>query len=333
MIHRAVAESPEPRAVAMPPEPLEVGACYRYCESLARARRHNFPVASRFAPASLRPHIFAVYAFARTADDFADEPAYEGRRARELDGWEERLEACFHGAPPDHPVFVALAHTAGACDLPITPFQSLLSGFRSDLETRRYATYRDLRAYTALAAEPVGHLLLYIAGYRDPVLHRYAEDLASALALANFWQDLGSDAARGRLYVPSEDLRHFGVDADALRLEARRLQTERGRQPARETRTAADQLLRFEVARTRALFERARPLVDAIGDDLAVEIALIWLGGMRILDKIEAAGGRVLASRPHLNTSDKARVLARALAWRGGALARRVSAKNEAESL
>ena len=153
MIHRALAQKPRPHAaVPEPPEPLELEACYRYCEALARARHHNYPVASRFASSALRRHILAIYAFARTADDFADEPEFEGRRARELDRWEERLEACFHGGPADHPVFVALAETARACDLPITPFQALLAGFRSDLETRRYATYRELRGYTALAA-------------------------------------------------------------------------------------------------------------------------------------------------------------------------------------
>lgn len=322
MIHRAPgapAAAPAPKV----PEPLELEACYRYCESLARARRHNFPVASRFAPADLRRHILAVYAFARTADDFADEEAYEGRRARELDRWEERLEECFHDdGAPDHPVFVALADTVRACDLPITPFQALLSGFRSDLESRRYPTYRDLRSYTALAAEPVGHLLLYIAGYRDPKLHQYAGDLASALALANFWQDLGADTSRGRVYLPAEDLRHFGLTVEDLGAE-------RARGP---TRRALDQLVRFEVARTRALFERARPLVDAMGDDLAVEVALIWLGGMRILDKIEASGARVLARRPQLHAGDKARVLARALAWRGGATARRAKTAARGEA-
>jgi hydroxysqualene synthase len=314
VIHRALAQKPRPHAaVPAPPEPLELEACYRYCEALARARHHNFPVASQFAPSALRKHILAIYAFARTADDFADEPEFEGRRARELDRWEERLEVCFHGDAADHPVFVALAETVRACDLPITPFQALLSGFRSELETRRYATYRELRAYTALAAEPVGHLLLYLADYRDPRLHRYAEDLASALALANFWQDVPADLERGRLYVPGEDLRHFGVGEASL--------------AAREVTPALTQLVRFEVARTRALFERARPLVDAVGDDLAVELALIWHGGMRILDKIHALGGRVMLRRPKLNQADKALVVSRALAWRGGAMARRVGRK------
>ncbi len=305
MIHRAFGSE---RTAPPPPLPdsLEVGACYRYCEALARSRHHNFPVASMFVPETLRQHIMAIYAFARTADDFADEPQYDRRRALELDRWEDQLEAVFHGEPATHPVFVALAETVGKCELPITPFQSLLSGFRSDLEQNHFATDAELRRYTALTAEPIGQLFLYLAGYRDPSLHRMADELSSGLALANFWQDLAVDLARGRVYVPSEDLLHFGIPESELQSR---------RNPAR-----LRSLIRFEVARTRALFLRARPLVDALGDDIAVEVAMMWLGGMRILDKVHAAGENVLRRRPRLGSADKAYVVARALLWRGTSL-------------
>lgn len=297
-------------AVPPPPEPLELDGCYRYCEALARARHHNFPVASMFVPRMLRRHIWALYAFARTADDFADEPSFEGRRASELDRWEERLERCYFGEPPDHPVFVALADTIQRFELPITELSALLSGFRTDLEGPHYTTFNELRSYTALAAEPVGHLFLYLGGYRDPVLHRYADDLCTGLALAKILQDIPADMDRGRIYLPAEDLRHFGVSEDEL---ARR----------RPTR-AVNALLRFEVARTRSLFERARPLVDMIGANLAIELALIWHGGMRILDKIARAGGRLLAQRPALDSIDKALVVSRALKWRGTSITERM---------
>jgi len=315
VIHRAFGQPLPATYVPAPPHPLELAACYRYCEALARSRHHNFPVASRFLSSSLRPHIFAVYAFARTADDFADEATYAGRRALELDRWEGRLEACYHGEVPDHPVFVALADTIATFDLPITPFASLLAGFRTDLETARYATFSDLRGYTACAAEPVGHLFLYTSGYRDPALLGFSEDLSSGLALAHFWQDLAADLARGRLYVPEEDLRHFQLAPADLRAPGAH-----ERPPIAARLTA---LLRYEVVRTRSLFERARPLVDEVGDDLAVEFAISWHGGMRILDKIYAAGAGVLAQRPHLTSYDKAQVVSRAVAWRGGSLARR----------
>lgn len=304
MIHRAFDSKTWPhQAVPMPPEPLELDACYHYCEALARARHHNFPVASIFAPSQLKRHIWAVYAFARCADDFADEPEYEGRRTRELDRWEERLQSCYFGEPPDHPVFVALADTVRKFQLPITEFSALLSAFRTDLEKTRYATFADLRGYTALSAEPVGHLILYMGGYREPMLHHFVDDLCTGLAMAKLLQDIPADFERGRVYLPAEDLRHFGVSEVHLR--------------DRLTTPEVGALVRYEVARTRALFERGRPAVDLVGSSLAIEMALIWHGGMRILDKIDAVGKHLLRRRPTLDAYDKAQVVVRSLAWRG----------------
>ena len=314
MIHRVGKTIRVPKlTVPVPPEPLELDACYHYCERLASSHHHNFPVASLFVPSTLRQHIWAVYAFTRSADDFADEPEFEGRRAIEIDRWEERLEACYFGEPPDHPVFVALADTIAKFDLPITELSALLSGFRTDLEESRYSTFSELRSYTALAAEPVGRLFLYLGGYRDPVLQRYADDLSSGLALAKLLQDIPADIERGRIYVPAEDLVHFEVsEAD---LENRRANSRIGA------------MMRYQVARARALFERSRPLIDLIGPNLAIETALMWHGGMRILDKIAAAGNTVLQHRPQLDSIDKARVVSLALAWRGNALAWRIAGK------
>ena len=164
MISRlGVARTP---ALAVPlPTTLELGACYRYCEALCRARHHNYPVASMFTRSHLRKHIFALFAFARVADDFADEPTYERRRARELDRWEEQLHLAYRGHA-EHPVFVALADTVDKFALPITEFVELLSGFRTDLERLRYATFDELRAYTRQSAQPVGRLLMYVGGSR-----------------------------------------------------------------------------------------------------------------------------------------------------------------------
>jgi len=304
VIHRlGLARSPA-LAVPLPPT-LELDACYRYCEALCRARHHNYPVASMFARSHLRKHIFALFAFARVADDYADEPAFEGRRARELDRWEEQLHAAYRGIA-EHPVFVALADTVDKFSLPITELLELLGGFRTDLERRRYATFDELRSYTRQAAEPLGRALLYIGGYRAPELHAYAEDLSTAIAVARLVQDVPADWQRGRVYLPAEDLRHFGVTEQDI--------------AERRVTAAVGALVRYEVARTRALFERARPLVDVVGADLAVELALTWHGGMRILDKIEHVGPRLFAKRPSLTRVDKAIVLARAIAWRGETL-------------
>ena len=299
------------RAVPMPPEPLEEEACYRYCEALAYTRPHNYPVASVFAPSQIRKHIYAVYAFTRVADDFADEPEFEGRRARELDRWEERLHSCYYRETPDHPVFVCLGDTVRRYNLPITEFSALISGFRTDLDQNRYDTFKDLRSYTALAAEPLGRILLYLGGYREPTLHRYMEDLCSGLAMARLLQDIPADYARGRIYIPAEDLHHFQVTQNDI--------------AARHASAEVGALVRYEVARIRALFERARPLVDLIGDSFAIEMALIWHGGMRILDKIERTGKDLLRVRPQLDSIDKAQVVLRSLAWRGGSAGPRLA--------
>ncbi len=194
--------------------------------------------------------------------------------------------------------------TASRCRSPSSP--SCCRGSAPILERRRYSTFDELRAYTRQAAEPVGRLLLYIGGYRAPELHAFADDLSSAVAVARLIQDVPADWSRGRVYLPAEDLRHFGVtEADIA---------------SRRISNAIGNLVRYEVARTRALFERARPLVDVVGPDLAVELALTWHGGMRILDKIASVGDRLFAERPHLNALDKGIVLGRALAWRGETL-------------
>jgi squalene synthase HpnC len=280
-----------------PPGPWTVARAYQYCEEFARAHHESYPVASHFVPQELRPHVIALYAFGRAADDFADEPQYEGRRLDALNAWQEELLRCFHGEP-SHPVFVALHDTIEKRGLALPPFEDLLSAFRADMEVKRYATFSSLRGYTARSADPVGRLLLGLFGYRDPELVRFADEISTALQLTNFWQDVAADAARDHLYLPAEDLHFFGV-------------TEADIRALKPTRAIRD-LLRYQVARTRALYERGRPLLSRLGNDLKLELALIWLIGMAILDKIEAADFDVLTRRPAITTRDKARVLAKA---------------------
>jgi squalene synthase HpnC len=280
-----------------PVGPWPVDRAYAYCEEFARAHTESYPVASRFVPTKLRPHVVALYAFARSADDFADEPEYEGRRVEALDRWEEALGRCAHGEA-DHPVFVALADTIEKRELPIPPLEDMLAAYRMDLDARRYATFHSLRGYTARSADPVGRLLLALFGYRDPELVRYADEISTALQLTNFWQDVAGDAARDRVYIPAEDLHFFGVtEADLKALKPT--------QPLRD-------LIRFEVTRTRALYDRGRPLLEKLGSDLRMELTLIWLVGTTILDKIEAAGFDVFTQRPAIRRRDQAMIMARA---------------------
>ena len=280
-----------------PPGPWTVEKSYAYCEEFVRAHTESYPVASRFVPSELRPHIVALYAFARSADDFADEPEYEGRRAEALDRWESALSRAAHGEA-DHPVFVALADTMERRELPIPPLEDMLTAFRMDMDVRRYATFQALRGYTARSADPVGRLLLALFGYREPELVRYADEMSTALQLTNFWQDVAADAARDHIYLPAEDMHFFGVtEADVKALKPT---------------PALRDLMRFEVARTRALYDKGRPLLDKLGSDLRMELTLIWLVGTTILDKIEAAHYDVFAQRPAIRRRDQAIIMARA---------------------
>jgi hydroxysqualene synthase len=293
----AAVDRPPIRWLDPPPGPWTVERAYGYCEEFARAHTESYPVASRFVPPDVRPHLVALYAFARSADDFADEPEYEGRRTEALDRWEDALGRCCHGEA-DHPVFVALADTIEKRDLPIPPLEDMLTAFRMDLDVKRYATIAALRGYTARSAEPVGRLLLALFGYRDAELVRYADEMSTALQLTNFWQDVAGDAARDRIYIPADDLHFFGVtEADVKALKPEK---------------ALRDLIRFQVARTRALYERGRPLLDKLHRDLRLELTLIWLVGNTILDKIEAADYDVFTHRPAIRRRDQAVIMARA---------------------
>jgi hydroxysqualene synthase len=280
-----------------PPGPWTVEGAYAYCEDFVRAHHEIYPVASRFVPAPLRPHLMAVYAFARSADDFADEPQYEGRRSEALARWGEELHRAAHGEA-NHPVFIALADTIERRDLPVPPFEDLLSAFRTDMDVRRYSTFSALRSYTARSADPVGRTLLALFGYRQPELVRFADEISTALQLTNFWQDVAADAARDHIYIPAEDLHFFGV-------------TEADIKTLKPTKAIRD-LLRYQVVRTRALYERGRPLLGKLGNDLKLELALIWLVGTTLLEKIEDADYDVFSQRPSIGRRDKARIMAKA---------------------
>jgi len=281
-----------------PPGPWTKDNAYRWCERMASTHYENFPVASKFLPSHLRPNVAAIYAFARTADDFADEPRFEGRRTAALDAWEQLLEACYH-REVNHPVFVALRDTVRRHNIPIGPLKALLTAFRMDLTKHRYATFGELLHYCAHSANPVGQLVLYIHDHREPDLHRFSDEICSALQIANFLQDLSVDIPRGRIYVPEEDLVHFGVGHEDM--------------IARRTTEEIRELLRFEVARVRAMFHKGYPLVRRVSPGLSMELEATWRGGMRILDRIESMHFGSLEARPTLERSDFAGIAVRSL--------------------
>lgn len=279
----------------------EPDAAAAYCARLTRGHHENFPVASLFVPRPLRPAVRAIYAFARTADDFADEPEHEGARLPRLEAWERMLRRAFEGEA-EHPIFVTLGAAARRHTLPLQPFLDLLAAFRLDVTKTRYRDFEDLRGYCRLSAEPVGRLMLHLFEKRDPVLLPLSDALCTGLQLANHWQDVAEDHGRGRIYVPVETMRRHGVADEALGA---------GRAGA-EFRG----LMRECVAHARGCFETARPLPRRARGRLGWQLRLTWLGGMRILDRIEAAGFDVLARPPRLGVPDAARIALRSLAWR-----------------
>jgi len=285
------------------PAALDVAAAYAHCARIARTHYENFTVGSWLLPRRLRHDLAAVYAFARVADDIADEGADTGRRER-LRAWEEKLLACARQpAAADDPVFVALGRTIAAHGLSVEPFRDLLEAFRRDAvgETRRFATWADVLDYCRRSANPVGQLVLALFGHRDAARRERSDDICTALQLTNFWQDVAGDLDRGRVYLPEEDLERFSGSRDAL--------------AARRTNPAFRELLAFEIGRTRALFARGLPLADMVGRRLRHEVRIFARGGLAILARIEAAGCDVFTRRPTLGRAELVRLVVRGL-WR-----------------
>jgi phytoene synthase len=282
---------------------LTAADAFAFCEARVRAHYENFPV-GLVVPRAKRPYVHALYAYARAADDFADEPMYEGMRAEKLDQWEWRLHAAYEGRAED-PIFIALAETVRALDIPKALLLDLLDAFRQDVVKQRYETWAELIDYCRRSADPVGRLVLLIFGYRDPELAALSDRVCTGLQLANHWQDLAIDLRRGRLYVPREIREAHGVKE--WDLNAGRITPE------------FEALMRDLLARTRALFAAGRPLCDRVGRDLRFELRLTWLGGWTILDGIERAGHDVFRRRPRHGLAAKARLAWRAWRWRPAA--------------
>jgi squalene synthase HpnC len=269
-----------------------------WCQHLAETHYENFHVATWFLPKALRPHFHAIYAYCRVSDDLGDEVGSPDEALALLEQWGEELDACYAGAAR-HPVFVALAETIRECSIPKQPFADLLTAFRQDQTVTLYATMEDVLGYCRYSANPVGRLVLYACGEADEEKFRLSDATCSALQLANFWQDVREDWARGRVYLPQKDMAFFHVSDTNI--------AEGIASP--EFRA----LMHCEVNYARDLFEQGLPLIGMVNRDLALDLDLFSRGGLEILRAIERCDYDVLSARPAISKTTKASLALRAV--------------------
>jgi len=283
----------------MSPEiPISLRKDYEECQKLASRHYENFPVASLLMPKASRPHIASLYAFARTADDFADEDRFEGKRITLLSRWGKELKGALAGRKAS-PILRAFAHTMKVIHIPIRlPFQ-LLEAFRMDVTIHRYKNWDSVLYYCRHSANPVGRMVLYIAGIRDEKLHRYSDFICSGLQLINFWQDSSVDLKRNRIYYPLSELKQVGLkEKELLSLK-----------DSPQARLLVEKAVDF----TENYFRKGHPLLHSVGGRLQLELKATYLGGQGILNKIRGMDYNVLRNRPSWSGMDKLSLALRAL--------------------
>jgi len=269
--------------------PWGTARAQEFCIAAANNSRERFPIASRFTPKHLRPHVATLYAFMRFAKDFANAPEWEGRREGLLDAWQEGLRQCFLGEA-EHPVFVALRATVREFDLSITAFSDIIAGLRLDLSVRRYPTFAALLRYCEKSASPIGRVMMGLVGDNEAEHLRAADDFMLGIRLLGMCLDVGPDFSRRRVYLPEEDMLRFGVAEADLRQ----------RRVTKEFKA----LMAFEVARTRSYFLRGQPLVDFMPREARTEVQLVMEACGVALDTIERAGFDVYSKRSHMHAAD-----------------------------
>ncbi|HOE10913.1 MAG TPA: squalene synthase HpnC [bacterium] len=317
----------------------EIEAAYRHCLRIVRGHYENFPVASFLVPRNMRRAVASIYAFARGADDFADEgDIAPDERLKRLDAWQEQLERCGGSSPSRHtwrggpggedkevlksppqpspsmgreifeeesclnPVFLALKHTIREYDLPVQLFRDLITAFRRDVTVQRYETWEGLlNDYCRFSANPVGRLILCLFGYREESLFALSDCICTALQLTNFWQDISVDLEKGRIYAPQELMKKHGYTEDEF---VRKIDSPNFRSLHREL-----------VDRTRRMFLEGARLPALVRGCLSWEIRAVWLGGMRILEKVEKRT-EPFSCRPTLGWRDMPSIFARMIRFR-----------------
>jgi len=312
-----------PPEYAIPDHAPSLEEAQQYCARLAHSHYENFSVVTWFLPKHLHQHFYNVYAYCRISDDLGDEVGDAEQSLVLLDEWEGELNATYISmvepplkdlrqpvdkpqadfpgrdqAIPRHPVFIALRETIREFDIPCQPFADLLTAFRQDQTISRYATFEDVLGYCHYSANPVGHLVLYLCGYRDAERQKLSDYTCTALQLANFWQDVSVDYAKGRIYLPLEDLAKYRVNESDI--------------AERRATPQFLEMMKFEIARAREWFQMGLPLAKMVDRQLALDIELFSRGGQEILNAIERQTYDVLRRRPSISRPRKLWLVARA---------------------
>ncbi len=260
----------------------------------------NFPVASALLPAHLRRPVHLIYAFARQADDFADEgnvPA--ALRLSRLAEFSSGLDAIENGAKPTTPLFAHLAEIVRQFELPLDLFRDLLSAFSQDVVKSRYANFTELLDYCRRSANPVGRLMLHLYRATEPRNLIWSDNICSSLQLINFWQDVEIDYRKNRIYLPGEDMAQYAVTEAHI--------------AGRNADKSWSDLMSFQIDRARDMLLTGAPLGQALPGRIGLELRMIVMGGKRVLDKLQAGGGDVFRHRPVLRSIDWPVMLYRSL--------------------
>jgi squalene synthase HpnC len=270
----------------------------QYTRWLATHHYENFQIVSFLLPKHLHQDFYNVYSFCRWADDLGDEMGDCEQSLKLLAWWRGELRAMYEGSV-SHPVFVALRSTILKFDIPIDPFERLIQAFEQDQRVTRYENWDDVFGYCENSANPVGHLVLYLCGYRDKERQRLSDHTCTALQLANFWQDVTVDLDKDRVYLPLAVLRKHGYQADELfaRCYDRRFEN----------------VMREAVDVAQGLFEQGLPLIGTVNRRLALDLELFSQGGMRVLRKIREQNYNVLKTRPAISKWERTAILLRCL--------------------
>jgi squalene synthase HpnC len=296
-----------PSEYLTPSERPTLAEAQAWCKHLATTHYENFHVATFFLPSRLRPHFHSVYAFCRTSDDLGDEVADTATGTRLLGTWRMMLHECF--ATPErsrHPVFVALQPTIGSCDMPMQPFDDLISAFEQDQVYTHHQSLQTLENYSRYSANPVGRLVLLVSGYHNEELFALSDDICTGLQLANFYQDVVPDwTKRQRRYLPADQMAHFGVTDEQI--------------AARRFDSNYRALMQFLVEDAHTRLQRGSRISSLVEPELAATLSLFVKGGQAILEAIAAQDYNTLAARPVVTKAVKLRLLLGALVGKIGA--------------